>query len=237
MDRRGVSVGLGAATTLLLAAWVSAAGPVGVFARQEFSGKESPTPGDDFGSVKTPPPKSDGLKTADVRHADPWVVSAVELFMKVVLAVVVVIVLAAIGRALLDRWRSRGHVEDQVSPGDIVPDVLLDAAVEGERRLSRGTPSDAVIAAWVALEDAVRSAGVRDDDSRTAAELVTAVLRSHRVDREPLDTLAALYREARFSRHPIGEEQRTAAREALVRVQADLRQTLARLQHERSVSR
>lgn len=232
-----MAVGLGAVATLLLAAWVSAAGPVGVFARKDFSGKESPTPGDDFGSVKAPPPKGDGIKTADVRHADPWIVDAVELLMKLVLAIVVVIVLVAIGRALLDRWRSREAVDDQVSPTDIVPDVLLDAAVEGERQLSRGTPANAVIAAWVALEDACRSAGVRDDDSRTAAELVTAVLRSHRVDRAPLDTLAALYREARFSRHPIGEEQRTAAREALVRVQADLRQTLARLEHERSVSR
>ena len=74
--------------------------------------------------------------------------------------------------------------------------------------LARGTPGNAVIAAWVALEDAVRGAGVRDDDSRTAAELVTTVLRSYRVERAPLDILAALYREARFSRHPIGEVQR-----------------------------
>lgn len=237
VDRRGLAVGVGAATTLLLAAWVSAAGPVGVFTRKDFSGKESSEPGKDFGPGAIFSSKTKGLKSAEVRHADPWIVGAVEFVMKLVLAVVVVIVLVAIGRALLDRWRSRTQVEDQVSPTDVVPDVLLDAAVEGERQLSRGTPSNAVIAAWVALEDAVRGAGVRDDDSRTAAELVTAVLRSHRVDREPLDTLAALYREARFSRHPIGEEQRTTAREALVRVQADLRRTLARLEHERSAPR
>lgn len=237
MDGRGAIVGAGTAATLLLAAWVSAAGPVGVFARQDFSGKESGTPGKDFGYVTAPPRIGDGLRGSDVRRSDPWLVTLVELAMKLVLVVVVVIVLVAIGRALLDRWRRRELLEDQVAVADIVPEVLLEAALEGERRLSRGTPTNAVIAAWVALEDACRTAGVRDDPSRTAAELVTTVLRSYRVDRSPLDTLAALYREARFSAHPIGEDQRTTARESLVQVQADLRRTMAGLAHERDVSR
>jgi hypothetical protein len=237
VNRRGVAVGLGAAATLLLAAWVSAAGPVGVFARQDFSGIESKTPGKDFGSVPIPPRNGDGLQRADVPTSDPWLVTVVELAMKLVLAAVVVLVLVAVGRALLERWRGRDTTEDPVAAVDVLPDVLLEGALEGERQLGRGTPANAVIAAWVALEDAVRGAGVRDDDSRTAAELVTAVLRSHRVDRAPLDTLANLYREARFSRHPIAEEQRTVAREALVQVQADLRRTMARLEHERSAAR
>jgi hypothetical protein len=224
---------VGTAATLLLAAWVSAAGPVGVFARQDFSGKESSAPGEDFGPGSGAPPTGDGLKRADVPQSDPTVVGAVELVMKLVLVVVVVIVLVAIGRALLDRWRARRVSEPSaVAAVDVVPEVLLEAALEGERQLARGTPANAVIAAWVALEDAVRSAGVRDDDSRTASELVTAVLRSHRVDRAPLDALAGLYREARFSRHPIAEEQRTLAREALLQVQADLRRAMARLQHD-----
>jgi hypothetical protein len=237
VNRRGVAVGLGAAATLLLAAWVSAAGPVGVFARQDFSGKESSEPGKDFGPGPIPSATGNGLTRADVRTSDPFIVSVVELAMKLVLAVVVVVVLVALGRMLLDRWHTREVTADQVAAVDVLPDVLLEGAVEGERQLARGTPANAVIAAWVALEDAVRSAGVRDDDSRTAAELVTAVLRSHRVDRAPLDVLAGLYREARFSRHPIAEEQRTTAREALVQVQADLRRTLARLEHGRSSAR
>lgn len=237
MGGHGVAVGLGAAATLLLGAWVSAAGPVGVFARQDFSGQESSEPGKDFGSGVLAPPTGKGAKGAEARHADPWIVAAVELLMKLVLVVVVVVVLVAIGRALLDRWRARAVTEEHEATIDVVPEALLEAAVEGERQLSRGTPANAVVAAWVALEDACRAAGIRDDDSRTAAELVTTVLRSLRVDRAPLDTLAALYREARFSTHPIGEEQRTTAREALVQVQADLRRTVDRLAHERSVSR
>ncbi|WP_457255663.1 DUF4129 domain-containing protein [Pedococcus sp. P5_B7] len=237
MNQRGVAVGVGAGATLLLAAWVSAAGPVGVFARKDFSGKESSAPGEDFGPGANPLPTGRGLKGADVHHADPWLVTLVELAMKIVLVVVIVIVLVAIGRALLDRWRTREVTADLVGSVDVVPEALLEAALEGERQLSHGAPANAVIAAWVAMEDACRAAGVRDDDSRTSAELVTAVLRSHRVDRAPLETLAALYREARFSAHPIGEEHRTSARDALVQVQADLRRTMARLAQERTVTR
>lgn len=237
MNRRGVAVGLGAGATLLLAAWVSAAGPVGVFARQDFSGRGAKAPGEEYGPGAIPSATNQGLKGVDVRVSDPLVVQLVELAMKLLLAAVVIIVLVAVGRALVDRWRTREVAEDQVAAADIVPEVLLEAVLEGERQLERGTPANAVIAAWVALEDACRAAGVRDDDSRTAAELVTAVLRSHRVDRAPLDTLAALYREARFSSHPIGEDKRSTARESLVHVQADLRRTMARLAQDRASAR
>jgi hypothetical protein len=108
-------------------------------------------------------------------------------------------------------------------PGSILPEAVLRGAEEGEELLSTGTPANAVVAAWVALETAVRSAGIREDDSLTSTELVTTVLRSYSVERAPLDTLAALYREARFSTHPVGEDMRLRAREALQQVQADLR--------------
>ena len=234
VTRRGVGLATGAAGTLLLAAWVSAASPVGVFVPQVFSGTEAKAPGKDFGANPTPSATNQGLKGADVRTSDPLLVSLVGLAMKLVLAVVVIVVLVAIGRALRDRWAARAADTADQDPVDVLPEVLLEGAREGEQLLARGTPANAVIAAWVALEDAVRSAGVRDDDSRTSAELVTTVLRSYRVDRAPLDTLAALYREARFSSHPVAEDHRATAREALVQVQADLRRTVAQLAAARS---
>jgi hypothetical protein len=175
-----------------------------------------------------------GLERADVRVSDPLLVTLVGFALKLVLVAVVVIVLVAIGRALRDRWATRETDSGDTMTADVLPEALLEGAVEGEQLIARGTPGNAVIAAWVALEDAVRSAGVRDDDSRTSAELVTTVLRSYRVDRAPLDTLAALYREARFSSHPVAEEQRATAREALVQVQADLRRTVAQLAQARA---
>jgi hypothetical protein len=234
VTRRGVGLVAGTAATLLLAAWVSAAGPVGVFARQDFSGIEAKEPGQDFGPAPGVSATNQGLERVGVNVPDPFLVTLVGFVMKLVLVVVVIVVLVAIGRALRDRWATREVDDEQQLAVDVLPEVLLEGAKEGEQLLARGTPGNAVIAAWVALEDAVRSAGLRDDDSRTSAELVTTVLRAYRVDRVPLDHLASLYREARFSRHPITEEQRASARECLVHVQADLRRTAAQLAQARA---
>lgn len=224
MTRRGVVLGAGTGATLLLAAWVSAAGSVGLFESQVFSGKESSAPGENFApegldAEQDPPPTVDS-------NADPFIVSLVEFVLKALVVLVVLVVLVAIARALLERWEGRAGGEPDEVTADVLPAVLLESAREGEELLTHGTPGNAVIAAWVALEDAVRSAGVRDDRARTSEELVTAVLRSYAVDRAPLDSLAALYREARFSTHPLGEDTRVAAREAIRHVQADLRRVV-----------
>jgi hypothetical protein len=120
------------------------------------------------------------------------------------------------------RTTSHHHEERTEVTAEVTPDVMLAAARQGEELLASGTPPNAVVAAWVALEDAVRSAGIGDDRSRTSAELVTSVLRRFDVDADALDRLGALYREARFSRHEIGEDLRSQARAALQQVQADI---------------
>ena len=89
-----------------------------------------------------------------------------------------------------DRWATREVTEDAGGRGRR---AARGAARGGARRANaswreapRPTPSSRP---GSPSRTPCRSAGVRDDDSRTAAELVTAVLRSHRVDRAPLDTL------------------------------------------------
>ena len=77
--------------------------------------------------------------------------------------------------------------------------------------LSAGTPAEGVIAAWAHLEAAVHAAGVPLSASRTSSEVTVEVLRSFRVDDATLHALAALYREARWSRHPLDESARTRA--------------------------
>ncbi|WP_377643599.1 DUF4129 domain-containing protein [Oryzobacter terrae] len=77
--------------------------------------------------------------------------------------------------------------------------------------LSAGTPAEGVIAAWTHLEAAVHAAGVPLGASRTSSEVTVEVLRHFEVDDETLHGLAALYREARWSRHPLDESARTRA--------------------------
>ncbi len=156
------------------------------------------------------------------------IVAFVTAASKVLLAIIVLALLVVVARELRRWWRSREGATAGVADADVVPEVMRRAARESEELLATGTPANAVVAAWLALESAARSLGVRDDPTRTSSELVTDVLRSYSVDRGPLDALAALYREARFSTHPVGEDMRTSAREALQQVQVDLQRAIPR---------
>jgi hypothetical protein len=225
VTRRPTLLSAGAAATLLLAAWVSGSGPVGVFRPQQFSGHESSAPGKEFGTTQAGGQAKRGHASTAV--APDALASAISWAMRVLIALVVVVVLVAVARAILD-WLARRQVVAEDEAGvDVLPEELLEQARESEQLLSRGTPANAVVAAWVRLEDAVRGAGLREDDSRTSTELVTSVIRGFGVRQGPLDALAALYREARFSRHPVGEEARSRAGEALREIQADLRRVTA----------
>ncbi|MGD8150349.1 DUF4129 domain-containing protein [Ornithinimicrobium sp. Y1694] len=152
----------------------------------------------------------------------PWLTDlAIALF---VMAVVVFLLLVA-------RWAGRQRVEEKkrlaaAEEKELV--ALLDATGEDVRyhALSEGDPRNGVVACWVALEETVHRSGLEQDRSETSAELTTRVLRRWEVDQDAIDALSASYREARFSRHPITEEERLAAVEALDRIHTDLRRRI-----------
>lgn len=223
MTGRGAGLWTAGAVTLLLAAWTSASSPAGIFSRTVGRRPETSAPGVDFGSPEVADPKASKGSAIPDSSGSGFLSDLAGFLVKAVLVLILVAVLVAVARAVRDYWADRDAGTSDEVTADVLPQALLDGARAGEELLARGTPSNAVIAAWVALDDTVRSAGVSRNDALTSTELVVRVLTSYRVDREPLETLAALYREARFSRHPIGEQARSSAREALVRVQADLR--------------
>jgi hypothetical protein len=104
------------------------------------------------------------------------------------------------------------------------PEVLHRGARAAEERLRAAVaPDDAVIAAWVALEEAAALSGVVRERSATATEFTLQVL-----DRTPADpaaarTLLALYLRARFDDRPLGAGDvgtaATAARELVATLQ------------------
>jgi hypothetical protein len=207
--------------TLLLSAWAAAAGPVGIFAGQDFSGKEASAPGEEYGTTQA---DNRGLEIprSETRVADDRVAALFTFAMKVILVAIVVLVLVAVARAIKEALEQRGDDEGEAPTGELAPEAMLKAARESEDLIERGTPANAVVAAWVRLEEAASEAGVRTDRARTSTELARSVLRSYAVDEAALERLAGLYREARFSSHDIGEDMRTQAREALGQVTRDL---------------
>ena len=89
--------------------------------------------------------------------------------------------------------------------------------------LSAGTPAQGIIAAWNHLEATLHEAGLPLPPSRTSTEVSLDVLRRFSVDEATLRTLADLYREARWSRHPLTEDDRSRAAAAYGALDAALR--------------
>lgn len=99
---------------------------------------------------------------------------------------------------------------------------LAEAVDTGLSRIDSGTATDAVIACWVALEEAAASAGVARDPSETPAEFTVRVLGVGGISEPQLNRLGELYREARYSTHGSSEPARTEARAALLRLRDEL---------------
>ena len=122
------------------------------------------------------------------------------------------------------RWRRRARADFDVLD-DVAATISADADAQ-RAALGRGAPRNAIVECWLRLEAAVTDAGVERTPADTSAELTERVLATHQLDGAAISTLAALYREARFSEHPMGEGSRHAAIEALDAVHAGLRSEL-----------
>lgn len=144
----------------------------------------------------------------------------------------VLVAIAATAAGLLLLWlvlrvralTAPGPEEAAEAPED--PLTVEDARIaleDARERLSTAVDAqDAVIAAWLALEQAIARAGVRRAPAQTTLEFVVAVLGTLPLDHRALDRLAHLYRRALFDDRPLGEEDRVDARDQLERLSSRL---------------
>jgi hypothetical protein len=133
---------------------------------------------------------------------------------------------------LVYAWRNRPRLRRQVgrrqrsAQWDVLDDAaaVIGADADAQRAaLERGSPRNAIVECWLRLEQAVVAAGVRHDPANTSTEFTVCVLTTLQVDQVAVERLAALYREARFSDHPMGEGARRAAIDALDDIHDGLR--------------
>jgi Domain of unknown function (DUF4129) len=108
------------------------------------------------------------------------------------------------------------------APPPADPAVLAAAVEAGLRELEDGSPGEGVVACWVQLERAAEEAGAGRAAPETPSELAGRLIDTHGVEAGPLVRLAELYREARYSAHPVQEGARAEARSLLEEVRADL---------------
>ncbi|MEO7268923.1 MAG: DUF4129 domain-containing protein [Knoellia sp.] len=225
MGRREWAWAVGGACALFLAAWVSGAGSISAFTTQGLSPETDKEFGESFEPDQTDNASRGGARGRIVE--DNHIVTTIVVWtLRVLLVLIVLTVLYFVVRTILRRLgRDPVSVKDEVGAG-LLPDVLIAGLRDSEAQLDRGTSAEAVINAWLTLERTAIAVGIDDDQSRTPTELVTAVLNEYDVDQGAIERLAALYREARFSRHLIGEGHREAARAAVRRVREDLTRPL-----------
>lgn len=123
--------------------------------------------------------------------------------------------------ALWKAWQHRPRLTWHRKPADdfeTLDEVAASVAADAEAQraaLRQGTPRNAIVQCWLRLERAIVESGLERDPANTAAELTERILSEFPVEPAAAHTLAALYREARFSTHPMGEDARRAAVDAL----------------------
>lgn len=152
------------------------------------------------------------------------------LFAKVIGGIAAVLILLAVGLSVLSWWRNRmgdrmivGVTKEPVegTVETVMRIRLRDAVQEARDLLARagGSSRDAVIQAWVTLENA---ADHKRAPHETATEFTVALLEKESADEEALRDLRTLYHRARFGRagEP-GDADR--ARQALDRILATIR--------------
>lgn len=94
--------------------------------------------------------------------------------------------------------------------------LLLSAVRSGRRALAdTGDARAAVIACYAAMEDALVASGVQRRASDSPADLLTRAAGAGLAPSPAAPRLTALFREARYSSHPMGARHRDAAADAL----------------------
>ena len=222
MDRRWLHVALatGLALVKLLFAASSGPGTLWVSPSGESSPAGEPTTPDDP-TLEQPIAPSERTETWPA-----WVGGALRA------AAVALLVGLAIGAAALATsghlprprwWRARPWARQPIAalPDDDEPTLAIDVGL-ARSALDGGTPRNGIVACWMRLEQDAADAGLARLPAETPAEYVERVVAASSVDPAPIGELAALYREARFSRHDLSDAHRTRAVAALDRVAAGL---------------
>jgi hypothetical protein len=179
-------------------------------------------------ATEPPPTQPETFDDAPLRDMEPvdwtWLATVVWVVITVVLAIVAWWMVRWLRERL---WLRR--LPAPVEPGGEVIDDLEDPDLPTLRRgveqaqrdlaASRGA-TDAVIAAWLALEDAAASSGVARQPAQTPTEFTVAVLDRTDADPAAVRELLALYHRARFSNEPVVTADVDAASTCLGRLAA-----------------
>lgn len=177
------------------------------------------------------PRKSDIERELEAEHHGPWWVRFLGAALLIGLGLAALWLLDRAVRRAVAAWRDRlrpperaPHLDFDVLGTDeaLAEEMGADAGAQREVLLT-GEPRNAVVAAWSRFEEQAERAGIARSRWETSTEFVLRLLESLHADDVAVSRLAALYHEARFSTHELGEPDRSDAIAALDRIHASLR--------------
>jgi hypothetical protein len=230
---------LGAAGLLLvLVTWAASIGPDRVVSggHVEQVRSEEPT---ETASVDETEKQIEETRNEKRGQPPDWL-SAIAFAVEILTIGVVLFLVGRLLHKLRQMWLLRSPRRRRRPPEDVEFEVLDSAAqvteamsedAEEQRTLLAigSEPRNAIVECWHRFEQQAVRAGVDRRPWQTTAEFVLGALDLVGADRGAVAGLAELYREARFSDHPMTDEHRSKALEALDVIHASLRtRTVAR---------
>ncbi|MER7073985.1 DUF4129 domain-containing protein [Terrabacter sp. NPDC000476] len=210
MSRRGVLAAVLGGVVVMAALVVAALGkPLPLLSRPAQSESVTRLPTLSTSTVESTPSSPSTSAAATPLEPSPFLVVLVQLVLAFTVIVLLVMVVQLL-RSLLRKPHVTKHEEpDFAIP--LVPTELLETARSRLLDLETGEPRNAIVAAWLGLESSASATGLPRLPAETSSEYTARVLGVWPVDAERLADLAALFREARFSVHPLGEPERRRA--------------------------
>lgn len=196
--------------------------PLASFEPRTRSAPERALPPEDYSE---PDWSTASMRPPPVREGPAEAMRSV-LTVLVVLAVIgaLLLVAAIVHRAIVLAGRPPRAEASPADPAELTAAqaaTALDDAVVQLTRTQR--PADAVIAAWLALEEAIARAGIARLPAQTTQEFVVAVLAGLDLPRADLEAFARLYGRALFSGEPVTEQDRDTAIALLTGLSTSLR--------------
>ncbi|GAA5204384.1 DUF4129 domain-containing protein [Microbacterium jejuense] len=170
-------------------------------------------------------------------EGDPGAVRTVILILLgLVAAALLALVVVAVIRAIRRAWENReldvreGAVLAAASSGAAATEAQPDAAViqrgiaAALRHIGeRAVPGDAIVAAWVGVEEAAADSGVVRGVSETPGEFAVRIIARRSAIDEDARRLLSLYERVRFGGYAATEADRAEARRLLERIEGEWR--------------
>jgi hypothetical protein len=180
----------------------------------------------------TPTPQPPQTAAPSTRHVGSAVV-----FNWVPILVVLGILVAALVAFIIWRWARRrmgsgapkafstltagtDAVEMEPEAAADLPTLRRGLDLAGDVLEREREPRDAIVRAWIGLQEAAEDSGMSRRPAETPTEFTSRVFSSVHADRSAADTLLAVYLRVRFGTHPATAEDVRVARDAVAALSA-----------------